>query len=478
MRLRLRLCGMRLRLRRRWTLIRSWLSRMDAKSTNPSPGLYAYTKSFGEASARVHLRIEPDKSGLLMINANRAVHLNPSATLMAWLSLEGLQEADAVDTIQKQFRVTRGIARRDLRAVRTQLEGLINPEKACPIHDLDLELLPPFSEVPSAPYRMDLALTYRCNENCAHCYNARPRSYPEMDTSKWLKIIDRLWEIGVPHICFTGGEATLRDDLPELISHAESKGQITGLLTNGRRLSDRRFVDRLKQAGLDHVQITIESHDPEIHDQMVVARGAWRQTVQGIKNTLASDMFVMTNTTLLAENAPVIDRTLDFLAKLGVPTVGCNALIYAGRGTDVGSGLPEADLAPLLETVREKTQTSGQRLIWYTPTQYCHFDPVQMELGVKGCTAAMYNMCVEPNGGVIPCQSFYDQLGNILNDPWESIWNHKRSIWFRERQYVPEACNDCLILAECGGGCPLTLMNQSDQRPSILIELPETIVKI
>ncbi len=65
------------------------------------------------------------------------------------------------------------------------------PNGACPLHDLNLEILQPFSHVPSAPYRMDLALTYRCNDNCAHCYNARPRNYPELDTAAWMRIIDR-----------------------------------------------------------------------------------------------------------------------------------------------------------------------------------------------------------------------------------------------------------------------------------------------
>jgi len=54
-------------------------------------------------------------------------------------------------------------------------------------------------------------LTYRCNDNCAHCYNGRPRDYPEISTEQWKQIIDRLWAIGIPHIVFTGGEPTLRE---------------------------------------------------------------------------------------------------------------------------------------------------------------------------------------------------------------------------------------------------------------------------
>ncbi len=86
------------------------------------------------------------------------------------------------------------------------------------------------------------------------------------------------------------------------------------------------------------MQITLELHDPAIHDAMVCARGAWKQTVAGVQNALASPLFVMTNTTMLRCNAPSLSQTLEFLAELGVPTIGLNALIYSGRGALVGTG--------------------------------------------------------------------------------------------------------------------------------------------
>jgi radical SAM protein with 4Fe4S-binding SPASM domain len=304
---------------------------------------------------------------------------------------------------------------------------------------------------------MDLALTYRCNNDCKHCYNARPRDFPEMTTGNWERVLDQLWQIGIPHVVFTGGEPTLRQDLTQLISHAQSNGQITGLNTNARRLSNMDFVQRLVDAGLDHVQITVESHLPEIHDQMVSAKGAWRQTIAGLENALESPLFVMTNTTMLKQNSPYMEETLQFLASIGVPTVGLNALIYSGRGLTAGTGLDEAELSPLLETAQAITQARGQRLIWYTPTQYCHFDPMQLELGVKGCTAALYNMCIEPDGMVIPCQSYYQPLGNFLHDSWDEIWNHDLAKGLRDRRFMPDKCSDCVLKTECGGGCPLQL---------------------
>ena len=418
-------------------------------------GLYHFERQEADEHSRLHLRVDADGSGLLLVNASRVVHLNPTAVQMAYLALEKMPPNQAVKSLQAKFQVSKKQALSDYVQIQDQIEQLVRPDGACPIHDLNLEIRAPFSARPSAPYRMDLALTYRCNNECSHCYNARSRSFPELDTSQWKQVIDRLWQLGIPHIVFTGGEPTLRTDLPELIAYAQNNGQITGINTNGRRLSDLAYVQQLVEAGLDHVQITLESHIPEIHDGMVACNGAWKQTVAGIRNVVESKLYMMTNTTMLEANSPNMAKTLDFLAELGVPTVGLNALIYAGHGATVGSGLRESELPALLELARLKTEIHGQRLVWYTPTQYCNFDPTLLDLGVKGCTAALYNMCIEPDGSVLPCQSYYHSLGNFLQEEWDHIWNHELCISLRERKYVQEKCQGCLLLAECGGGCPL-----------------------
>jgi radical SAM protein with 4Fe4S-binding SPASM domain len=422
---------------------------------NLQPGLYHYTRASAEEKARIHLRLDPDGVGTLIVNANRVMHLNPTAALMAYLALEKVEDETAVKIIRRKYRVGKSQARADLSEFRIQISELLRPDGACPIHELELDTTMPFSARPTAPYRMDLAITYRCNNDCAHCYNARERNYRELTTDDWKLITDNLWALGVPHIVFTGGEATLRDDLPELIRHAESNGQITGLNTNARRLSDAKYVQQLVDAGLDHVQITVESCDEPIHDEMMRTKGAFRQTIAGLKNVLATRLYVMTNTTMLRTNVHKIPDTLDFLADLGVPTIGLNALIYSGNGLTVGTGLRENELQPILDMAAQKISARGQRLIWYTPTQYCEFDPTASNLGVKGCSAALYSMCIESNGDVIPCQSYYTSLGNMLTDSWDSIWNHDLSVQLRERKNLPAKCDGCPVVAECGGGCPL-----------------------
>lgn len=427
----------------------------------------------GDSKKRLHLRIDSDGHGVLLINASSIYHFNPSATLMAHGLLDGLDESEIVRDLRKNFSVKQTQAKDDLANFKADFLRIISPGDApCPICDLDVESLSPFSKKPSAPYRMDLALTYRCNNRCVHCYNEAARAKNELTIGDWKQVLDGLWEIGIPHVVFTGGEPTLIPFLPDLIAHAENLGMITGLNTNGRRLSDRDYVENLVNAGLDHVQITLESHLEEIHDRITLAKGAWQETTKGIRNALRSKLFVMTNTTLLRSNCDFLQDTLNFLAELGVPTVGLNGLIYSGRGAEVDESISEDELPELLEIAKEHANTSGQRLIWYTPTMYCHFDPVESNLGVKGCTAALYNMCIEPDGSVLPCQSYYQSLGNFLADDWESIWEHPLAVSIRNRDYAPEGCHFCDLMDTCGSGCPLHLINNPEMKPKPVNALP------
>ncbi|HUX99770.1 MAG TPA: radical SAM protein, partial [Candidatus Deferrimicrobium sp.] len=324
----------------------------------------------------------------------------------------------------------------------------------------------PFSNI-TQPLRVDLALTYRCDNACSHCYVARSKDMPEMDVAHWKQVIHILYELGVPHITFTGGEATLRADLIQLIEYSEDIGIICGLVTNGRKLKDKKYVDQLVSAGLDYFQITIESYNPEIHDQMVGIKGAWNETVAGIKNAIATPLYTLTNTTITSLNAPDIDKTIDFLGSLRsdnqrLEVFAMNSLIYSGKALDVGSkiGIKEEDLGSIVDTIIGKAEENEMRFIWYTPTEYCILNPLNKGLGVKRCSAASISICIEPNGDVIPCQSYYEAVGNILQEDWVKIWNSKLFKDIRNRKYLQDKCKKCPDLSICGGGCPLYLKNK------------------
>jgi len=152
------------------------------------PGLYQFDIQDHGGKSRVHLRVDEDGSGLLVVNASRVVQLNPTAMQMAYLHLNKVEEKTALKTLEAVFNVPRKRLVKDYRLLEQQVEAIIDEDSGlCPVCDMGLEKSMPFSAKLSAPYRMDFALTYRCNNACAHCYNARPRNYPELDTQTWKK---------------------------------------------------------------------------------------------------------------------------------------------------------------------------------------------------------------------------------------------------------------------------------------------------
>ena len=425
-------------------------------------GRYTYRGKEALAGLSLQLRVEPDGEGIMVINADRVLFLNETATAFAYFFMHGHSSEEVLKKIRRTYRVGAETAKKDYDKLIYTISTLAKTERICPISYLDVRTLEPFTKQLSAPLRMDLALTFRCQNNCVHCYAGGPHETDELDTDQWKKVIDHLHRIGIFILTFTGGEPTLREDLQELLLYAQNKGAVTGLITNGRRLKDKGYVEQLEKAGLDFVQVTLESHKPQIHDKMTASKGSWKETVAGIQNALKTKIYVTTNTTLSKYNAPEFLQTMDYIKELGVAAFGCNSLIYSGKATEVSQefALPYQTLNELLPKIREKANQLGLKFLWYTPTQYCQFDPIKLGLGAKSCTAANVNMCVGPNGDVYPCQSYFESLGNLLKDDWPKIWNSPLALKLRNREYVEPKCKDCPQLQLCGGGCPLELQEK------------------
>jgi len=439
----------------------SFLKHLGKKQHVPA-GRYSYRGQDKYAGMSLQLRIEQNRQGVMVINGNNVLHLNHSATAYAYYFMQGLPEAEVIAKIRHIYHVNAEKAKADYERLVFTISTLAQTQKIDPVTFLEIEKEEPFTYQYSAPLRMDMALTFRCQNDCIHCYAGGPHSTPELSTEQWKTAIDKLGDVGVFILTFTGGEPTLRDDLPELLQYAQNKGIVTGLITNGRRLKEKAYVDTLEKSGLDFVQITLESHKAEVHDKMTKAKGSWKETLEGIQNAVQSKIYVSTNTTLSKYNAADFLTTVDFIKGLGVDAFGCNSLIYSGKAPSASDefALTIDELKALLPQVRDKAHLLGLKFLWYTPTQYCQFDPVQLGLGIKSCTAAMINACVGPNGDVYPCQSYFESLGNILTEPWEKIWNHPLAQKLRSRGYVEEKCKDCKELQVCGGGCPLELQNK------------------
>ena len=116
----------------------------------------------------------------------------------------------------------------------------------------------------------------------------------ELTTEEWQLILDKAWQAGIPHVVFTGGEATIRPDLIDLVKYAEKLGQVTGLLTDGERLAEPHYLKELLQSGLDHVMIVLDASD--------------EQSWEGLRDSLREDLYITVHLTINMINQAKIWR--------------------------------------------------------------------------------------------------------------------------------------------------------------------------
>lgn len=283
----------------------------------------------------------------------------------------------------------------------------------------------------SAPHRMDLMVSamtkdgrWHCNQKCLHCYAADQKlaDEKELTTEEWKKIIKTLQKAKISQLTFTGGEPTMRDDLPELVKSA--RWFVTRLNTNGVNMTPE-LCGKLREADLDSVQITFYSDDKEVHNKLVGANN-YDKTLDGIKNTIAAGLNMSVNTPLCTLNKEY-RKTLEFLHELGVMYVTCSGLILTGNATEDASVKTQLTSEELYDVLKEAVEYAyaNDMEISFTSPGWIEEDKLKsMGLNIPSCGACLSNMAVSPSGNVVPCQSWLsdEPLGNLLKSSWKSVW--------------------------------------------------------
>jgi len=395
---------------------------------------------------------------LLIKVPNEAHKLNAAAVRILTRLLDG----ESIHNVWKSFGGSDEV-RRDLYqffiGLKQVLQGCVNEQRLPEAVDsrpfsLDFSALPVLSEV---------ALTYRCNLRCMFCYagcsctkgTGTEREMTGTEVRDVLRIIRE--EAKVPSISFTGGEPTLRDDLPELVRFARTNlGLRVNLITNGT-LVDTGMAERLNDAGLHSAQVSLESHDETVHDELTRVKGSYRRTVDGIGHLWEHGIIVHTNTTINRLNMDSVAAMPAFVRSLGLERFSMNMVIPSGSSITVSEkmNLRYSEIPYLIERVQDAAEREGVEFMWYSPTPVCIFNPVQHRLGNKGCAACDGLLSVSPTGDVLPCSSWPEPVGNLLTDDFPSVWQSARATWLRKKQFAPPLCRDCAEFALCQGGCPL-----------------------
>lgn len=365
-------------------------------------GMYHYISPADDPrNYRLHLRIEPDGSGILVINASTILHLNQTAAEYAYYLVKNLPVDHVGKTIANRYNVSAAQAMKDYQELAERIQVMVHTPDLDPQTFLDFDRRNPFSGGISAPYRLDCALTYHYSGADSHQTQPSERVRAELSTSEWKTIIDKAASAGIPQIIFTGGEPTLRADLAELIAYAGLNDQVTGLISDGLMLADQDYLDSLLQTGLDHLVLVVSNLD-QIN---------WRS----LENALAEDLFIAVHLTIRSDQLADITATIDQLASKGVRAISLSA--------------NDSNLQSTLETARSYLAARQLELVWNLPVPYSTFNPInfetdQVETKPGAGSAWLY---VEPDGDVLPDQDINQVLGNLLTDPWEAIWKKSKN---------------------------------------------------
>lgn len=349
-----------------------------------------------EKPLRIHLRLLKDGTGLLILNASTVLHLNPTAAEYAYHYIKGTPPADVAKEIAARYRISRPLALEDYNEFADKIQTLVETPDLDPVSYLDFERVAPHSADLTAPLRLDCALTYRVTPGTTPDVAPTKRVTRELSTDEWRTILDKAWQAGIPHITFTGGEPTLREDLPDLIAHAEKLGQVCGLLSDGLKLADKKYLDTLLQTGLDHLLFVLQPDNPD----------SWK----ALETIMPEDLYTTVHITLNEKNVERSGDILVKLANLGVKSVSLTASDKVGL-----------DYLPY---VRGHLDDLGISLHWDLPVPYSESHPVAVETEEDNVPSGAGKawLYVEPDGDVLPAQGMADKiLGNILRDEWSTI---------------------------------------------------------
>ncbi len=395
---------------------------------------------------------------LLIKRPNQAQKLNESGARLLKTLLNGVSVQAVLAELDSDPQKISDIAH-FLYAVRQQLEGKLDRFTKNPAVDVQpFEMK--FSEY---PVLSEVAITYRCNLKCVFCYagsgcTANPTGSSKEMTTEQIKEV--LWKIfhqaKTPSVSFTGGEPTLIPELPALIRYAKELGMRVNLITNGTLITPA-LARTYAEHGLDSAQVSLEGVSADTHDRIVSLPGAYHKTLKAIEYLKAARILTHTNTTITRTNLHECDKFPSFIkTTLGNRKFSMNLMIPTGSGAIHDQFIVfYQEIGDYVKQIIAASKQEGVEFMWYSPVPMCMFNSIVHGLGNKGCSACDGLLSIGANGDVLPCASYNDPVGNLLEQDFTSIWQSAKSKMYREKTLAHPECQTCDNFAICNGACPL-----------------------
>jgi radical SAM protein with 4Fe4S-binding SPASM domain len=310
------------------------------------------------------------------------------------------------------------------------------------------------------PLAVHMDVTYRCNERCVHCYLDHD-DHGEMTTSEIKGVLDQLAEAGVFFLTFSGGEVFMRRDFFEIVEYARRLMFNVKIKTNAVMIHEDE-ARRIRELGIDTIQISLYSHRPEVHDAITKLPHSFERTVAAIRFLREQGLRVTIANVLMTANSPDHLGVHKLAAELGVqytldptitPMMDGDMSVLALRIP--GEELPEVFHNPALVGNQEE---------FCAPPK----PPSAEDLEGYSCSAGHSFCYISPYGDVFPCVQFPLPTGNVRQQKFLDIWNFSpqmnevRSIQAKDLN----VCSSCSHVSSCTR-CPgLAYMEGSMRGPS------------
>ncbi|CAQ71287.1 pyrroloquinoline quinone biosynthesis protein PqqE [Cupriavidus taiwanensis] len=309
---------------------------------------------------------------------------------------------------------------------------------------------------PGPPLWLLAELTYRCPLHCAFCSNPvdYARHAEELDTAQWCDVFTQARALGAVQLGLSGGEPLLRKDLETLVRHARGLGFYTNLITSGVGLTDARLA-ALREAGLDHIQLSFQDSTRELNDFLSSTRTF--ELKQRVARLIKAHGYPMVmNCVLHRHNLPHVGTIIELALQLGAEYLELANTQYYGWAWENRLALmpTREQLIEAEAVVRQYRARIGRQC------QLLFVVPDYFEERPKKCMNGWGTtfLGVAPDGTALPCHAARMLpdlvLPNVKTGTLRDIWQHSDAFRrFRGTQWMPQPCRSCEHREADLGGC-------------------------
>lgn len=288
------------------------------------------------------------------------------------------------------------------------------------------------------PMGVHLQIADRCNHACVHCYQIQGLK-GELDLAGVCRVIDDLAEAGVLALSVSGGEATLRPDLLDILRHARGRGFAIRLYTNGFTV-DAKLAGALAEIGLLEVHVSVYSTLAEEHDAVTRVPGSLQKTLSGVRRMREAGLRVILKTPMVA---------LACQGAAGVKALAASMGCGFSAGTDL-TAMEDGSLDPLaVRAGNEQLAQAGLLKGWVPGSEQARLH--EERLGQAACGVGASGVVVLPNGDVLPCTDTPVVLGNLTTAKLNTVLNETPDAALFRGLTLGDVhgCRDCALLVGC-----------------------------